>query len=209
MLEHLSYRVFKCNAIIKNSHKFRNVGGTMGKIRFMQFFTGIMMLVLVGCSGEEESGKLELLVFNESLFDEAAQAEVHDLVADLWSQRSDVKPVESQFFLPIHERLLIEIASHNGDILLVSDEVIDMTIDPTGLHAFDDYFSEDLLHVPDVVQDSLPDDDRTQVYAYPLHHSEAFSELLNEEELYAIVPVYVDDPDSSFALLKAFVEKER
>ncbi|RKL68179.1 hypothetical protein CR203_06745 [Salipaludibacillus neizhouensis] len=180
----------------------------MRKIHFIQIFSGIMILLLIGCAGEEGEN-LEVLVFSESLFDEVAQSEIDDLVGDLWNSKSEMKPVESQFFLPLHERLLIEIASHNGDILLVNDEVLDMTVDSEGLYAFDDYFPEDLLQVPDVVLDSLPEDDQSNVYAYPLHHSDVFSELLNDEKLYAIVPIYVDDPDSSFALLEGFIEKEK
>ncbi|WP_416151155.1 hypothetical protein ACM26V_09380 [Salipaludibacillus sp. HK11] len=171
---------------------------------------GFMSLsLLIGCSNKDDS--FDFLFFVDSFIHDQPEQQMRELVDENLIENS-VEQISTTFFVPMEERLIIEIASHNGDILFLNREMTERAMDPEGLHAFDDHLSlETLANIPDQERKRHPDTNEWKVYAFPVSQTKIFKDnvsLQGGEEVFAIIPVYVEDPVASFNLIKELIGEE-
>ncbi|SEN53116.1 hypothetical protein SAMN04488134_101292 [Amphibacillus marinus] len=91
------------------------------------FLVIILVLVITGCAKQDQ---LDVLVFGS---DQPAQLQIAN------NQQANVELLSNNY-----ERLIMEIASHNGDVLVVDQTLVNTTVfDPEGLVPLDNLLAGD------------------------------------------------------------------
>ncbi|MCT1575743.1 hypothetical protein M3E13_05565 [Oceanobacillus kimchii] len=152
----------------------------------------IVMLVLAGCG--EKKDTLEILFFSQ--ITEDIEDDVINELEQIYPEST--KQFQSKFYASVYERLIGEIAAHNGDILIVeADMLTPGTFDSEGLVPFK--LTEDRKN--QISQDYkliYKKTNEEQVYAMPINKKSALFENLDIEldmELVALVPIYSEHQD--------------
>ncbi|MFC0558297.1 hypothetical protein [Halalkalibacter alkalisediminis] len=164
----------------------------------------IFIVTIIGCSNNED--KIELLFFSE--IQATMQEEIEDMISNAISVEKD------EFIVNIHpvtyERLIVEIASHNGDLLFLDEELMSAAYDPDGLYRLDEALDDAWFAlVPDKYKAIDSETGELHVYALPLNNESPFLQTLGvelEAPLVAIIPVYSDNKAFSIKLLKYIIE---
>lgn len=161
----------------------------------------MIVLVLAGCG--EKTDTLEILFFTQITEDKG------DNVVNELDQifPESTKQFQSKFYASVYERLIGEIAAHNGDILIVeADMLTPGTFDSEGLVPFK--LTEN--HKNEIPSDYKLTNEKTnedKIYAVPLDEKSALLEKLDielDKELVAMVPIYSEHQDLAVQMVMEF-----
>ncbi|ARK29547.1 hypothetical protein [Halalkalibacter krulwichiae] len=164
----------------------------------------VFIVIISGCNNNEDT--FDLLIFSEIQNSKVEEVERFVKKADVFE--------EDKFTVQMHpvtyERLIVEIASHNGDLYLLDEELMSAAYDPIGLYPLDEALNEDwFLKTPREYKALNPEEGIESVYAFPLGNQ---SNLLNslgvqlEKPLVAIIPIYSGNKAFSIELLQYIIE---
>ena len=171
----------------------------------LKFLIPIVFIVtIIGCSNNED--KIEVLFFSD--IQATMQEEIENRISTAVSIENDEVVVNLH---PVtYERLIVEIASHNGDLLFLDEELMSAAYDPDGLFPLDEALDEEwLASVPDKYKAINSETGEWHVHALPLNDEFPFLQTLGVElqnPLVAIIPVYTDNKAFSIELLKYIIE---
>ncbi len=167
----------------------------------------ILLLLLTGCQKEENS--FDILVFS-SLPDEALE-EMKGLAKS--ELPTDLELKISQY-PPVAERLIVEIVSHAGDILIMDREFLAAVYDSKELYDLTEFRNEDntieltsfeleaLLADGEITEEVEVYDNALKVINFDVYYNE--SEPI---ELVAIIPKYIDEKEIAFSIINKLVQK--
>ncbi|MDT8859784.1 hypothetical protein N0O92_06025 [Alkalihalobacillus sp. MEB130] len=162
------------------------------------------LLMIVGCNKNEE--KYKLLFFSE--IPESAQEDIEAVV----KEAIDIEETgfELLMFPVTYERLVVEIAGHNGDILFLKEELMSAAYDPVGLIPLDEVLDQATFEqIPYEYKNVDKDTGETHVHALPLNNESPFLKRLGielEEPLVAIIPIYSENKAFSIELLRYIMD---
>ena len=166
-----------------------------------------LLLLLTGCQKEENS--FDILVFS-TLPDEALE-EMKGLVKN--ELPIDLELKVSQY-PPVDERLIVEIVSHAGDILIMDREFLASVYDAKELYDLTEFrHEENIIELTSFGLEALLADgeitEEVDVYDNSLKVSNLDTYYNESEpiELVAIIPKYIDDKDAAFSVIKKLVRK--
>ncbi len=143
----------------------------------------MVVIILSGCSSEDG--------LNISVFANEGQ---DSLIETIQTTLASEQSIEIEQLPPHYERLITEIAAHNGDVLVVQQELInDTVLDPEGLVPLDIDGGEQLVMVTN------PETGEEEAYGLILPQS-------TTTELIALIPVYSRYQDQAVALLQQLVD---
>jgi len=164
-----------------------------------------VLVVLSGCGEKEEA--VEILFFSDITKETGLR-----LIDELENTYPEYdQKFNSKFNAAVYERLVGEIAAHNGDILIVeADMLTPATFDSEGLMPFE-ISEEHKKEIPK--QYSLMDEETGEenIYALPIDSNAALFRNLAielEKPLVAMVPVYGEHLDLSMKLVMEFSKLE-
>ncbi|WP_035663876.1 hypothetical protein [Halalkalibacter akibai] len=163
----------------------------------------VFIVIISGCSNNEDKTHV---LFISSIPHTLAE-EVEDVVSSAVQMHEDLRV---QMHPMSYERLMVEIAVHNGEILFLDEQLMSAAYDPTGLVPLDEILNDEW-------ESLIPDDYRavdektgqTHVYAIPFNNDSSFLENLGvelENPLVAIVPIYAENKAFSMELLQYIME---
>lgn len=176
-----------------------NYMSTMKNKWKMPLYALIVILILSGCSNKEDA--ISWMFFSE-LTNETG-VELEELVME---HEMDVKEetFNLQFFSPIYERLIGEIAAHNGDIIFVEEELLTpATFDAEGLQSLDAAVEEG-KDIPDKFKLTNLESGEENVYALPIEKDSILLKNLDidiNKSIVALVPIYSDKHNVSIKAL--------
>ncbi|BAC14041.1 hypothetical protein ACFQ4N_06980 [Oceanobacillus iheyensis] len=152
----------------------------------------IFMLVLTGCG--QKTDTLEILFFTE-ITEDTGDSLVNNL--EQIYPESALK-FKSEFYASVYERLIAEIASHNGDILIVESNLLTPgSFDSEGLIPFE--LTDE--RKKDIPKEYFLKNEKTKkdtIYALPIDENSDLLGKLNinlNSELVALVPIYSEHQD--------------
>ncbi|QUW21572.1 hypothetical protein JSQ81_17520 [Sporosarcina sp. Marseille-Q4063] len=166
-----------------------------------------LLLLLTGCQKEENS--FDILIFS-TLPDEALE-EMKGLAKSEIPTKLEFKVSQ---YPPVNERLIVEIVSHAGDILIMDREFLASVYDAKELYDLTEFRNEEntieltsfeleaLLADGEVTEEADVYDNALKVSNLNTYYNE--SEPI---ELVAIIPKYIDDKDVAFSVIKKLVEE--
>jgi hypothetical protein len=115
---------------------------------------------------------------------------------------------------PVGERLIVEIVSHAGDILIMDREFLAAVYDAKELYDLTEFrHDENMIELTSFELEALLADgevtEEVDVYDNALKVSNLDTYYNESEpiELVAIIPKYVDDKDVAFSVIKKLVKK--
>ncbi|MCL7748252.1 hypothetical protein [Halalkalibacter alkaliphilus] len=172
----------------------------LGKILFFVF----CLLMIVGCNNNDE--KYTLLFFSE--IPESAQDEIEAVVKE--AINIEETDFELNMFPVTYERLVVEIAGHNGDILFLKEELMSAAYDPVGLIPLDEVIDQATFdQIPNDYKNVHDETGKTHVHALPIDNESPFLKRLGvtlDEPLVAIIPIYSENKAFSKELLRYIIE---
>ena len=175
--------------------------------RFLRgvFFLSII-LIMSGCSQEQEDNRLEILFFANL---PTTLEEKLEMVIGDYTENTKEDYLQIELYPMSMEKLFIELTARSGDIYFVDQSYIHGIIDPLGLHELDEVVDElniDGLILPEF-KDVDPDTNETHIYAVPIDGNSLLMKELGiekgeAESLGAIIPAYSDNIEESIKILK-------
>jgi len=166
----------------------------------------ISLLLITGCKQEEN--QFEILIFS-SLPDEAL-AEMKGLATD---------EVDSTFefniskYPPVGERLIVEIVSHSGDILIMDRELLAAIYDTEELYNLTEFQNdENKIELTSFELEALMADgeitEPVDVYDNALKIISLEPYFIESEpvELVAVIPKYIKNPETALAVIQKLVK---
>lgn len=169
-----------------------------------KFLIPIVFIVTIsGCSNNED--KIEVLFFSE--IQNTMKGEIENIISGAVSIEADEFSVNLQ---PVtYERLIVEIASHNGDLLFIDEELMSAAYDPEGLYPLEEALNDELIaSIPDRYRAIDTETGDIHVHALPLNNDSHFLRKLGvelENPLVAIIPVYTNDKAFSLELIRYII----
>lgn len=162
-----------------------------------------LVLVLQGCGDKEKP--VELLFFTSIPVEN--NDEIQEKLSTFAEAPSDNWKV--QLYQPSFEKMLVEIAAHNGDVLFMSEELMSAAYDPQGLVPLNEILTEqDRVKLDESFIERDSDTTEEQIYAIPL--SEEFlnkMEVNSQTTILAFIPVYTEKKEQALEVLKTIMEK--
>ncbi|WP_112179990.1 MULTISPECIES: hypothetical protein [Paraliobacillus] len=163
----------------------------------MQIFKRWTILIafsflLAGCGDNEE--QVDLLFFTD-----IEETEVEKLRTTVQGQLDDSlsQSIDLEVYSPVYERLISEIATHNGDVILVEADMISPAVlDPEGLVELDDIVTDSQTYIA-----TNPKTEEEHVYGITISASEYSS-----HELVALIPIYSDYAKQAITVLEKLSE---
>ncbi|MFC0473299.1 hypothetical protein ACFFHM_23045 [Halalkalibacter kiskunsagensis] len=157
----------------------------------------IVLIVMVsGCGNKED--KFEVFFFSDipSSFAEGIENVIKEAVS--------VEEEFELFMFPVtYERLVVEIAAHNGDIFFLKEELMSAAYAPEGLVPLEKAVSEELFENTNEYKDVNSETGETHLYAVRIDNSSPLLKGIElQDPLVAIVPVYSDKEALSLELLQ-------
>jgi hypothetical protein len=157
----------------------------------------IVIIMISGCSNKED--KFEVFFFSDipSSFSEGFGSVAKEAVS--------VEDDQFELFMfPVtYERLVVEIAAHNGDIFFLKEELMSAVFAPEGLVPLEDVVSEDLIERDDDYRAVHPETGDTHLYAVRIDNNSPLLEGIElQDPLVAIIPIYTDKEELSLELLQ-------
>ncbi|KHF40225.1 hypothetical protein [Halalkalibacter okhensis] len=172
----------------------------LGKIIFL--FTCLMMII--GCNSNEENYKV--------LFFSDMPESVHENIETLVNEAIDIERADLELLMfPVtYERLVVEIAGHNGDLLFLKEELMSAAYDPVGLIPLDEVIDQATFdQIPNDYKNVHEETGKTHVHALPINNESPFLKRLGvtlDEPLVAIIPIYSENKAFSKELLRYIIE---
>jgi hypothetical protein len=164
----------------------------------------VFLVIISGCSNKED--KLELIFFSD--LSSSKLEEIENIVQS--AVAIDETEFEVNMYPVTYERLIVEIASHNGDILFLDEELMSAAYDTEGLHPLNEILNEDWIsRIPSDYKEAHAETGETYVYALPLDNQSPFLQDLGvklENPLVAIVPVYTKNKAFSTEVLQYIIK---
>lgn len=160
----------------------------------------LAILFLNGCSSKEDAVNW---IFFSTLTSETG-AELEELMQE---NEIDInnENIDLQFYSPIYERLIGEIAAHHGDIIFVEEQLLTpVTFDAEGLQPLNEAIEEG-KEVSDKFKLIDPKSGEENIYGLPIEKDSFMLNLLGtdiNEPIVAIIPIYSEKFDSSIKALE-------
>lgn len=149
--------------------------------------------LLAGCGDNEE--QVTLLFFTD--IEETAEEE---LITTVKSQLDDSlsQSIDLEVYSPVYERLISEIAGHNGDVILIdADMVTPAVLEPEGLVELDHIVTNSQTYMA-----TNPKTGEEHVYGITINASVGSS----SHELVALIPIYSDYAKQAITVLEKLSE---
>ncbi|WP_100406468.1 lipoprotein [Bacillus solitudinis] len=112
----------------------------------------------------------------------------------------------------MYERLIVDLATHEGDLLILREELMSMAFDSEGLIPLDAAIDEAFFsQISSRYKDVNEETGEQHVYAIPLENDSLFLRELGvelEEPLIAIVPIFSDYYDEAIEVIAHLAQKE-
>ena len=165
------------------------------------------LLLLTSCQKEENT--FDILVF--STLPDVALEEVTGLAKSELPTNLELKVPQ---YPPVAERLIVEIVSHAGDILIMDREFLASVYDAKELYDLTEFRNEEntidltsfeleaLMADGEVTEEVDVYDNALKVINLDTYYNE--SEPI---ELVAIIPKYIEDKEVAFSVIKKLVQK--
>lgn len=141
---------------------------------------------MIGCS--QSNDQFTILMFAD--IPSEKQEEVNKYVQHV------LEVEESQYNLTVFpvtfERLVAEIATHNGDLLLIDEELMSAAYDPDGLYELSDLRDVSLVETNPYFLIN-EDTGKREIYAIPIKRESLWFKEMGidkEQSLVALVPIY-------------------
>lgn len=149
--------------------------------------------LLAGCSNDEEQVNLLFFTDIKETAEEELRTTVEGQLDDSISQSIDL-----EVYSPVYERLISEIAGHNGDVILIDPDMISPAVlDPEGLVELDDIVTERKTYTA-----TNPKTEEEHVYGITINASDGGS----SHELVALIPIYSDYAKQAITVLEKLSE---
>ncbi|UOE93046.1 hypothetical protein [Alkalihalobacillus sp. LMS39] len=172
----------------------------MKRTRYFLFFI-FVLLSMTGCS--ESNEQFTILVFAD--IPSEKQEEVNKYIQHV------LEVEESQYdftvFPVTFERLIAEIATHNGDLLLIDEELMSAAYDPDGLYELSDINEVSVIE-PNPYFVINEETGKREIYAMPIQPDSLWFQKVGieiEQPLVALVPVYSNKEAMAKQLLQSII----
>lgn len=169
---------------------------TMGRLLKTLLYSLVTIVILGGCSDQDEA--VEWIFFSEITSDagEEVEEKFKDMEGDSFTMH---------FYAAVYERLIGEIASHNGDILFVeADMLTPATFDIEGLLPLNSAVEKG-KEIPEEYKGFDPDTGEKNIYALPIDENSVLLKHFGvslDKPLVALVPIYSEQHEVSIEALK-------
>ncbi|MCR6095352.1 hypothetical protein HXA31_11950 [Salipaludibacillus agaradhaerens] len=173
----------------------------MNKLRWT--FILSLIIVLQGCGNGEET--FDILFFTKELSKQTSEAEVSKVILEHVDHLSE-DGLSVTFHVPMAEKFFIEVASHEGDLIIADEVLLEAGVMPDGLQPLDSIVEskgEPTPNYPYEKQD--PQTGEWRYYALPLSEQMTVIEDLGvemNERIGAIIPIYSDYNELSLEVLQ-------
>ncbi|WP_339147500.1 MULTISPECIES: hypothetical protein [unclassified Sutcliffiella] len=169
---------------------------------FKGLIAAILLLMLTACKGKDDG--FQILVYTDLPQDSVLTGK-----NKLGNGKFVDQEVQLQLYPGMLERLMVDIVSHTGDILIIEKEMLPSILDPIGLEALDVVVEEG----GERIQSELRAEDEggmERIYAIPIPMEHPiFNGVPIQNELVAVVPKYGDDREKALTILRQFMVDAR
>ncbi|WP_017472013.1 hypothetical protein [Amphibacillus jilinensis] len=165
--------------------------------------TSLLFLCLIGLFGCAEHEVQHVLLFTELDYSNQEQV-IETWTNDRLIQTSKVD-LNVEIIPPVYERLIMEIAAHNGDLLIIDTTLLTSTIlDPEGLVPLDEIVNQNQVTEHFTAFHKIENKD--YVYGIQLITEDLIPSIRETKEWVALVPIYANDVNQSKQLLATWLE---
>ncbi|MCG1021867.1 hypothetical protein [Sutcliffiella horikoshii] len=165
---------------------------------FKGLLAAILLLMLSACQGKDDG--FQILVYTD-LPQDAVLTGKNKLIDGNFVDQE----VQLQLYPGMLERLMVDIVSHTGDILIIEKEMLPSILDPIGLEALDVVVDEDGEEIESELW-AEDEDGMERIYAIPIPMEHPiFNGVPFQNELVAVIPKYGDDREKAFTILRQFI----
>ena len=181
----------------------------MCKSKSIRFFLLALLSLLLLTSCQKEENSFDILVFS-TLPDEALE-EITGLAK---SELPTNLELNVPLYPPVGERLIVEIVSHAGDILIMDREFLASVYDAKELYDLTEFQNEEnTIELTSFELEALMADgevtEEVDVYdnALKVINLDTYYNESEPIELVAIIPKYIEDKEVAFSVIKKLVQK--
>ncbi|MBM7540705.1 hypothetical protein [Amphibacillus cookii] len=165
--------------------------------------TSVLCLCMIGLFGCSEQDVQHVLLFTE--LDHISQEEVIEAWTNDRSLQTPVVDLNVEIIPPVYERLIMEIAAHNGDLLIIDTALLTPTIlDPEGLVPLDEIVNQEQLTESFTAYHKV--ENTNHIYGIQLLTEDLIPSIKEPKEWVALIPIYVNDVNQSKQLLVSWLE---
>jgi hypothetical protein len=166
------------------------------------------IIVLQGCGKGEKT--FDILFFTEELSAQTSEAEVSKVISEHVEHLSE-DDFSVTFHLPMTEKFFIEVASHEGDLIIADEILLELGVMPDGLQPLDSLVESKEEMTPNYPYEKQdPETGDWRYYALPLSDQMRVMQDLEvemSEGIGAVIPVYSDYDELSLEVLQILGEK--
>ena len=180
----------------------------MCKSNFIRFFLLAILSLLLLTSCQKEENTFDILVFS-TLPDEALE----EIAALAKSELPTNLELNVPLYPPVGERLIVEIVSHAGDILIMDREFLASVYDAKELYDLTEFRNkENTIELTSFELEALMADgevtEEVDVYDNSLKviNLDTYYNESEPIELVAIIPKYIEDKEVAFSIIKKLVQ---
>ncbi|AOV08606.1 hypothetical protein BI350_14395 [Sporosarcina ureilytica] len=169
------------------------------------------VFLLVGCQKEDDN-QFRIQVFSNVPAIAFEELEAH-------TNYNDVNLIDFKIdrYPPVAERLLVEIVSHSGDLIIMDRAILGTAYDSEELHSLDSLMTEENaveltdieleLFTTDAEIDKVENEEIILKNALRVINSDEF--IIDSEpiELVAVIPKYTKSKEMAFSILEELVRK--
>lgn len=157
-------------------------------------------LFITGCvQTEEKSNELDLMLFTNLSF------QSHEEISSFVDKKINNDEIETEVhqFLPLPEKLMVEMVAGEGDLYIVNDSLYEIVFDPVILQPLDELV-DDFQNKPELAQFVSTDQHsgRTHLYGIPIGQHSSFLKGLGHNDNAPLIAVMIKDRAANLAGLE-------
>ncbi|RKL66881.1 hypothetical protein CR203_13715 [Salipaludibacillus neizhouensis] len=180
----------------------------MKKLMIILIFVGSAFL-LSACGNEEE--EFTVLFFTEELNEKIDEEEIEKQILEQMPE-IDEENFSLVFHVSMLEKLFMEIAAHQGDLLIVDEHLLDAAANPDGIHQLDDIAPISIKgSMEEPYLQKNPETGEEELYVLPINNDTTVIQELGlelEHQVGGFIPVYADNEELSKKVLEFLVKQD-